>query len=162
MAFRGIERRLSSLFDHRGLFMPKRWQQCLIGAACATFPMFLSPASSAYAAEPLSIELNTIEPLQEKCRLTFLMANPAPSAVDSLKADTAVFGKDGVIKNRLVIEFGPLKPKKTSIRAFDLDAGCDSLGSLLINDVIACQPEALGDCLARLELSSRTPVKLFK
>ena len=117
---------------------------------------------AAYAAEPLSIELNSIEPLQEKCRLTFLMSNPAPSAVDSLKADAAVFGKDGVIKNRLVIEFGPLKPRKTSIRAFDLDAGCDSLGSLLINDVIACQPGDLGDCLARLELSSRTPIKLFK
>ena len=86
--------------------------------------------------------------------------NPASSAVESLKADTALFG-DEVIKRRLVIEFGPLK-HKTSLRAFDFDESCDSLGSLLINDVIACQPGSLGDCLSRLELSSRTSIKLFK
>ena len=142
--------------------MPKRWQQWLMGTACAIIPIATLPVVAASAEESLSIELNAIDQLQDKCRLTFLMSNPAPSAVDGLKADAAVFGKDGVIKNRLVIEFGPLKPRKTSIRAFDLDAGCDSLGSLLINDVIACRPEALGNCLARLELSSKTPIKLFK
>ncbi len=142
--------------------MPKRWQQWLVGITCAVIPISTLPMAAASGEESLSIELNAIDQMQEKCRLTFLMSNPAPSAVDSLKADAAVFGKDGVIKNRLIIEFGPLKARKTSIRAFDLDAGCDSLGSLLINDVIACQPEALGNCLARLELSSRTPIKLFK
>lgn len=114
------------------------------------------------AREALRVELNTVEPVDGKCRLTFVMNNPSAAAVDSLKADTAVFGSDGVIKRRLVMELGPLKARKTSIRAFDLDAACESLGSLLVNDVIACAPDGVGDCLARLELSSRTAVKLFK
>ena len=79
-----------------------------------------------------------------------------------LFALTAVFDTDGVIRRRLVIEFGPLRAGKTSIRAFDLDAACETLGSLLVNDVIVCAPAASGDCLARLELSSRTAIKLFK
>lgn len=141
--------------------MLKSWRW-IASAAAATAFMGATPALAEPKIHPLGIELNTIEPTDGKCRLTFVMSNPADAPVDSLKADMAVFGPDGVIKRRLVIEFGPLKPKKTSIRAFDLDATCDSLGSLLVNDIIACAPETLGDCLARLELSSRTSVGLFK
>lgn len=141
--------------------MPKRWQLIVSAAAAAGF-IAMAPARAELASDPLGIELNTMEPIEGQCRLTFVMSNPANSAVDSLKADTAVFGTDGVVKRRLVIEFGPLKPRKTSIRAFDLDETCDTLGSLLVNDIIACAPDSLGDCLGRLELSSRTSVKLFK
>jgi len=141
--------------------MLKRRRGRILHAASAAM-MAMASASAASAQEPLGLELNAAEQVEGKCRLTFVTRNPAPSAVDSLKADTALFGVDGVIKRRLVIEFGPLKPRKTSLRAFDLDESCDSLGSLLINDVIACQPEGLGDCLSRLELSSRTSIKLFK
>ena len=122
----------------------------------------MAAAPSVAADEPIRVELNAADPTEGKCRLTFLMSNPAKIGVDSLKADAALFGSDGVIKRRLAFEFGPLKASKTSIRAFDVDLACDALGSVLINDVVACAPEVLGDCLARLELSSRTAVKLFK
>lgn len=131
-------------------------------AASAAVVIIALSAPLAFAEETLEIELNSAEQVEGKCRLTFVMKNSAQSAVDSLKADTALFGTDGVIKRRLVVEFGPLKPRKTSLRAFDLDVSCDSLGSLLVNDVIACQPEGLGDCLSRLKLSSRTSIELFK
>jgi hypothetical protein len=147
--------------DDQECLMLKRRRGRILHAASAAM-MAMASASAASAQEPLGLELNAAEQVEGKCRLTFVTRNPAPSAVDSLKADTALFGVDGVIKRRLVIEFGPLKPRKTSLRAFDLDESCDSLGSLLINDVIACQPEGLGDCLSRLELSSRTSIKLFK
>jgi len=142
--------------------MRKRWRGRLFRAAGTALVMIALSAPIAFAEEPLGIELNSAEQVEGKCRLTFVMKNPAQSSVDSLKADTALFGTDGVIKRRLVVEFGPLKPSKTSLRAFDLDVSCDSLGSLLVNDVIACRPEGLGDCLSRLELSSRTSIKLFK
>lgn len=141
--------------------MPNRW----LMLACAMSLLLTTSIERTRAdpvENPIRVELNTTEPMDGKCRLTFVTSNPAAAAVESLKADTAVFGADGVIKRRLVIEFGPLRARKTSIRAFDLDAACESLGSLLVNDVVACAPETSGDCLARLELSSRTPIKLFK
>lgn len=141
--------------------MPIRW----LTFALATSLLLLASTEGSHGDSvdnPIRVELNTTEPMDGKCRLTFVTSNPAAAAVESLKADTAVFGSDGVVKRRLVIEFGPLRARKTSIRAFDLDASCDTLGSLLINDVIACAPDSSGDCLARLELSSRTLIKLFK
>lgn len=141
--------------------MPKYRQRQLPATSVAVVVALLS-TRIAFAGEPLGIELNSAEPTEGKCRLTFVMTNPNEFPVNSLKADAALFGTDGVIKRRLVVEFGPLKPRKTSIRAFELNEGCESLGSLLINDVIACQPENAGDCLSRLELSSRASIRLFK
>jgi hypothetical protein len=49
------------------------------------------------------------------------------------------------------------------VKAFEVESDCARIGSILLNDVTACQPAALGDCLDRLVLSARVPaIKLFK
>ncbi len=103
----------------------------------------------------IGVELNRLEARNEGCRVWMLVRNPGP-AVDPLRLDLVVFGKDGVVARRLALDLGPLPGEKTMARIFDL-AGtpCDGVGHILLNDVLACAPDAAPACLARLAVTSR-------
>jgi hypothetical protein len=113
--------------------------------------------------DPIRIELNATEPIQTRCRLTFVIENKGDGPVESLKLDLAVFGLDGAIQRRLVTEMAPLRRAKTIVKAFEIDGECGQIGSILVNDVTACAPAAAEACLDRLVLSSRLKnIRLFK
>ena len=116
---------------------------------------------SAHAAEPIKLELNAVEPAQGRCRLSFVLENPGDQAIESLKLDLALFNREGSIQHRLLTELGPVRKAKTVVNAFDVESDCTRIGSILLNDVTACQPAALGDCLDRLALSSRVATVRF-
>ncbi len=119
----------------------------------------VQPAASA---EGIRVELNAVEPSgSNRCRFTFVVENMG-TALETLRLDLAAFGKDGAILRRIAAELGPLRAGKTNVRAFDVEGGCEALGSVLVNDVTACAPLAAGDCLDRLALSHRGAVRLFK
>jgi hypothetical protein len=106
----------------------------------------------------ISIELNRLEPQGANCRVWMVARNPAADAIDPLRLDLILFGKDGVIARRLALDIGPLPASRTQARIFDLAGqSCDGLGSILLNDVLACGPtaESKAACLPRLALSSR-------
>jgi hypothetical protein len=121
-------------------------------------PAFLLVAGAAMAqpaAPQVGVELNRLESRGEGCRVWVLVRNPGP-AVDPLRLDLVIFGRDAVVSRRLALDLGPLPAEKTMARIFDL-AGqpCDSLGHALLNDVLACGPDAPAACLARLAPTSR-------
>jgi hypothetical protein len=135
---------------------PARW---LLLTALLTMT---SPVWAA-AGDPIRVELNAAESVQSRCRLSFVIENKSEAAIESLKLDLAVFGRDGVIQRRLVTELGPVRGAKTIVKAFELDTECGQVGSILVNDVTACAPMAPDACLDRLALSSHVPnVRLFK
>jgi hypothetical protein len=135
---------------------PARW---LLLTALLTMT---SPVWAA-AGDPILVELNAAESAQSRCRLSFVIENKSEAAIESLKLDLAVFGRDGVIQRRLVTELGPVRGAKTIVKAFELDTECGQIGSILVNDVTACAPMAPDACLDRLALSSYVPnVRLFK
>jgi hypothetical protein len=101
------------------------------------------------------VELNTIEPVESRCRLNFVIENKSDGAVDSMKLDLVVFGSDGGILRRLLTEMGPVRPLKTIVRAFLIDAECAQIGSVLVNEVNACAPGNPNSCLDGLAPSSR-------
>jgi hypothetical protein len=103
----------------------------------------------------VSIELNRLEARNEGCRVWMLVRNPG-AAVDPLRLDLVVFGKDQVVNRRIALDLGPLPAEKTMARIFDLTGTpCDGVGHILLNDVLACGPDAPAACLARLAVSSR-------
>ncbi|MGC8525023.1 MAG: Tat pathway signal protein [Acidibrevibacterium sp.] len=135
----------------------------------------LGGAAAARADAPLPLELNKLEPLTQGeagCRVYFVVTNPDAETVGQLRLDLILFGTDGVILRRIALDLGPLAAKKTGVRLFDLQGlACDSIGRVLINDVLAChagdKPGGNADqeraaCLDRLTLSSRTKVPLAK
>lgn len=139
----------------------------LSAAALAAIALvFAAPPASAQAPAPaenpagasadsIRVELNALESVQERCRMSFVIGNEAPESLDNLKLDLAVFNPDGIVHRRLVVELGPVRGEKTMVKAFELDSPCAQLGSILVNDVTECAPAAATACLDRLTLASR-------
>ena len=71
----------------------------------------------AYAAdEKLTIDLNSVEASENRCRMNFVVENKGDAGLESLKLDLVVFGTDGGITRRLITEMGPIRAMKTSVR----------------------------------------------
>ena len=123
----------------------------------------LLPLGANAEEEKLTINLNSVEPSNNDCRMNFVVQNTGNAGLESLKLDLVVFGNDGGISRRLITEMGPIRPKKTTVRAFLIDTECKAISSILVNDVTACTPGNPGACLDALGLSSRVKeIKLYK
>ncbi|MGD9844942.1 MAG: hypothetical protein AB7U47_06090, partial [Variibacter sp.] len=68
------------------------------------------------ANEPITVELNAAEPVQNKCRVAFVIANKGATAIESLKLDLAIFNRDGGVQRRIVTEMAPLRRAKTIVK----------------------------------------------
>jgi hypothetical protein len=127
--------------------------------------LLLLIASAARSApnEPIRVELNLAESVQNKCRLSFLIENKSDTPIERLTPDLAIFNREGIIQRRLVAEMGPVYRAKTIIKTFEIEGECGQIGSILINDITSCTPGDPGLCLDRLVLSSRVPnISLFR
>ena len=112
----------------------------------------------------VSIELNKLEPNGEACRAYLMVKNAGASAFESLKLDLVMFDRDGVVAKRLAVQAAPLPVGKTSLKVFDI-AGhdCAGIGSILLNDVLACEPSPEADgCLGLIAASARGEVPFIK
>ena len=109
------------------------------------------------AGEPrAAIELNRLEPRDGGgCRVWLLLRNPTPVAHERVRLDLLLFGRDGVVARRLVVDAGALPAEKTMARIFDVPGlECGAIGSVLLNDVPACAAEP---CLPQFATASRVP-----
>ena len=118
-------------------------------AAVASMPILATPIAVAAPQAPAAVktdvrvELNNIETADNRCRLTFVIANKAKDAMESLKLDLAVFNPQGIVQRRLVTEMGPLRASKTIVKTFAVEGACGEIGSILVNDV-TCSPGTPG------------------
>ena len=148
--------------------MRSSWSSRIVGLAGALSLL----ASPAWAAAPLPLELNKLEPIpgaQPGCRAYVVAQNPDADPLEQLRLDLVLFGTDGVIARRIALDVGPLGAGKTAVRLFDLAAlPCDQIGRMLVNDVLVCRggkPAAdlnLDGCLDRLAVTSRASVPFVK
>ena len=126
----------------------------------------LFSGAPAFADTPsVSVELNKLEPNGGNCRAYFVVNNESKTGLKAFKLDLVLFQNDGVIGRRFAVDLAPLRPSKRSVKLFDIEGtSCDSVGSLLINDVLECEAESgqIDDCLAAISVSSLSPVKLTK
>ncbi|MEZ5898165.1 MAG: hypothetical protein R3D51_01600 [Hyphomicrobiaceae bacterium] len=113
----------------------------------------------------IALELNKLEPYDKGCRAFIVVNNTTDVTYQSFKLDVVLFQSDGVIGRRFALDLAPLKPKKRTVKLFELDGqGCDKIGSLLINDVMECKADsgAQDDCLQKMTTSSLTSVQISK
>ncbi len=114
----------------------------------------------------LRVELNRLEPQGDNCRTYLLIDNSKGDALLSLKLDLFALDTDGVAAKRLAVEVGPVPEKKRLIKLFDFAGlACPQVGSILLNDVIACEGSQgpREDCLSAIEPASKAgPVAFVK
>jgi hypothetical protein len=116
--------------------------------------------------KPLRLELNRLEARDGgACRVWIVLGNEG-AAVEQLRLDLVLFGRDGVVARRVAVDVGPLPEGRTQARIFDLAGqSCDTLGSVLLNDVLACdgtEREARDHCTERTSLASRVDGVAFR
>jgi hypothetical protein len=122
----------------------------------------LSPCVFA-ADDPVHVELNAIENTEGRCRLTFVIENKGKTAVESLKLDLALFNTEGAVYRRMLVDMAPVRPAKTIVKTFSTECDCAQLGSMLVNEITACQPGDPATCQDQLSLTSRVKnVRFFK
>lgn len=112
-----------------------------------------------------SLELNKLEVRETGCRAYIVAANPGSNGFQTFKVDLIIFRKDGIIDRRLAVDLGPLRAGKSTVRTFDLESTpCDTIGSVLLNDVMDCRLDGGGmaDCLSGLSVSSRAAAEFQK
>ena len=143
----------------------------LSGFALAAGPLSAqdtAPAAAPPAAQSpkaLTVELNKLEPQGNGCRAYVVVQNDDDIAYKAFKLDLVLFQTDGIIGRRFAMDLAPLKPKKRTVKLFDLDdIACDKIGSFLINDVVDCKSETSGmeNCLAGTTVKSLGNVELSK
>jgi hypothetical protein len=116
-------------------------------------------------AQTLDIELNKLENLNGQCAASLLLTNRLSETLDQVRFDLYIFGRDGVIVRRLLLDTGPMQVDKTTVATFALiDRPCDAIGRLLVSGVPICKGTDGSDidCAAALNLTSRAAVPLTK
>lgn len=116
-------------------------------------------------APKVQVELNKLEPREDDCRAYLILENRTKQAFTSLKFDLVMFDTDGVVAKRLAVETAPLAAGKTSLKVFIISSlKCDTLGRLLLNEVMACASASgpIDDCQALIATAARGKVPFIK
>jgi len=114
-------------------------------------------------AEDFHVELNAIESAESRCRLTFVIENKGKTTTETLKLDLALFNTEGAVYRRMLVDLAPLRANKTAVKTFEAEGDCAQLGSVLVNEVTACQPGEPAACQDQLALSSHVKnVRFYK
>jgi len=129
------------------------------------FMAALVAAATGAVAEPIKIDLNKLEPQEGACRAYFVLENSTESSFTSFTLDLFLFGSDGVVTKRVVMDSAPLDPDKIRVRPVDFrDVDCGEVSMVLINDIIKCEDGAGAreDCVGLIELTNHTTAKFMK
>ncbi len=137
--------------------MIRLFYTCLIGA------LTLAPAHAQQTPPPaaLTLELNALQASDTACRVSFLATNGLGGTIDRAAVEVAFFTTDGAIDRIVTLDFKGLTQGKTKVLQFELaDLPCTGIGRLLINDITACEGQAIAAtaCLAGLVTTSRPDI----
>ena len=142
--------------------LPSRPQATALGAALGLLA-FAQPAPAAEG--ELLIELNKLETTDQGCRSLFVFDNATGHELNRFQVDLILFDQEGVYAKQVMLDMAPLSDDKKVLASFLLpDQPCDTIGSILVNDLPQCADGAGAqlDCVKLLEVHSRTDTPLEK
>ena len=112
----------------------------------------------------LDLELNSVQPVDGGCQLTFVALNGHPTPIESVVFETVLFDANGNVERFSLFDFGHLPAAKPRVRQFVLPSlRCTDLGRVLINGTHSCSGEGLGAgaCLDGLTVTTKTDVEFL-
>lgn len=116
------------------------------------------------AADPaISIELNKVEPAEQSCLLSFVIANGTDQDLSKAVYETVLFTKDGAVDRLTLFDFADLPAGKPRVRQFAVgQLACADLGQVLFNGVQSCEVAGHGSdlCQSATQTSSRVDVEV--
>ena len=135
----------------------RAWRPVLASALALAMCAFEAKAQASVpeTAASIEVELNELEDVDGICRAYFIVRNNAGSQVTALELDTFLFDREGIILQRVALPFGAAPTGRMRIVSFDLEIACSAIGSVFVNDILACEASEALDCAAALETTSR-------
>jgi hypothetical protein len=111
----------------------------------------------------LSIELNSLAPVEGTCRLTFVATNRLGEDITHAAYEVVLFNSEGLVERLTVLNFRELPDGETRVRQFDLpDVECDQLGRILVNGGAVCDGVEAGLCMDSFKATTRTDIDFGK
>lgn len=113
------------------------------------------------AASSLLLELNALEPTEQGCRMTFVVINGLPAALETAGFEIALFNGNGQVDRLAILDFQNLPAGKTKVRRFDLDGTeCADVSRVLVNDATECAGSGVDpvSCIRDLKTETRSGV----
>lgn len=110
----------------------------------------------------LSLELNSLQPSDKGCRLTFVITNRLEGDVSRAAFEIALFDRTGMVDRMSVLDFRDLRRGKTKVSRFDLPgADCGKISRVLVNGATECTGSGVKapDCIDELRTSTRTEIE---
>ncbi|HEX6111788.1 MAG TPA: hypothetical protein VFZ10_05735 [Geminicoccaceae bacterium] len=144
------------------LFSQARPKAAALGAALA---LLVLARPLAAAEGELLIELNKLEDTDQGCRSLFVFDNATGHELNRFQVDLILFDQEGVYAKQVLLDMAPLYQDKKVVASFMLpDQQCESIGSILVNDLPQCEDGAGAqlDCVKLLEVRTRTDTPLEK
>lgn len=137
----------------------------------ASAPLFLALFAMPVAAGPawaqeadaasLTIELNSLQPSEGGCRLSFVASNGLNSDIGKVSYEMVLFDAGGLVERITALDFRDIPAGKTRVRQFDL-AGtqCSGISRVLVNDAKACSGPSLdaAACMRQLKTATKAQV----
>ena len=136
--------------------------QLILGVLfCLEIP-FVAAALAEEKRPDISIELNTTQEVDGKCRLVLVAANKSEVSIDNLTLEAVLFDAQGSVSQFTLLDFQDLPQSKLRVRQFDIaDTSCGSLSKVLLNGVSKCEGQGLDPttCGRFLKISSKAKVE---
>lgn len=106
----------------------------------------------------LSIELNNMQSLSDRCRISMIAVNRLSADLAALSFEVEILDKSERASWQFVLLFGALPKGKTRVRQFDLENhSCEQLSRFVITGVRDCRGAGLApsDCFDVLQVTAR-------
>ncbi|EAQ04698.1 hypothetical protein OB2597_05430 [Pseudooceanicola batsensis HTCC2597] len=141
----------------------------------AAIGLMSQPAAAQSAAQPaaeqpaetgghLSIQLNALDPVDDACRISFLIRNGHDRDIAQAVFETVLFDTEGRVDRLTLFDFGDLPASRPRVRQFLVPGlDCARLGRVLINGAETCTGEGVeaAACSDGLQLDSRTEAEII-
>ncbi|MDQ2704910.1 MAG: hypothetical protein M3Y43_07085 [Pseudomonadota bacterium] len=134
----------------------------------AAFFAAASPVSAQDAEAPvpdpapaLVLELNSAQPSDKGCRLTFVVTNNLGAELTKAAFEIALFNESGVVDRLTVLDFNELPEGKTKVARFDLaGTDCAKVSRVLINHATECTGAGIDPkaCLSQLKPETKSTI----
>lgn len=118
-------------------------------------------ASAQVESEALVLELNSAQPSDKGCRLTFVVTNRLMGDLSHAAFEIALFNEQGVVDRLTVLDFRDLPAGKTKVTRFDLNGvDCAKISRVLVNHATECVGDKVETtaCLRWLDPQSKASI----
>lgn len=112
----------------------------------------------------LTIDLNKLDTIADSCRITLVFANQSKHHYQTFHMDLAFFNQDEILEQRITVDAGPIRQKKTSIKEFEISAlKCERIERILLNNIPNCELKSGNniDCLDGIRIKSKSNVNFI-